>query len=170
MPFKQQWRRARRFLQHDLWHPSQQEAGESHSFLVRLLRIVVLAARGFAADALHLRASALTYYTLLSIVPALALAFGIAKGFGLEEVLRRALQEQLAGQQEVLDRAITFADSLLESTRGGVVAGVVGGLEGPGGAVGRGAATIGHEFDELLPLRRETEIFRFACCSSCSSS
>jgi membrane protein len=118
------WRRARRLVQHDIWHLPEQADDHRRSSLLRLLRIVVLAARGFAADSLHLRASALTYYSLLSVVPTLALAFGIAKGFGLEAALEQALTERLAGQQDVLDRVIGFSRSLLTNTRGGIIAGV----------------------------------------------
>jgi len=116
-------RRTRRLIQHDIWHLPEQIPGGRRSFLLRLLRIVVLAARGFAADSLQLRASALVYYTLLSVVPTLALAFGIAKGFGLEVALENALRQQLVSQQEALDQVIQFSRALLNNTRGGLVAG-----------------------------------------------
>ena len=122
------WRRLQRLVQHDIWHRPEHLPDGGQSFLVRLLRIVVLAVRGFAADSLQLRASALTYYSLLSVVPAVALAFGIAKGFGLEATLETALRERLVGQEEILDRVITFSHTLLANTRGGVVAGVGVGL------------------------------------------
>lgn len=117
------WRRLRRFLKHDLWHMPAGGSEERVSFPLRLLRILVLAARGFAADSLQLRASALVYYSLLSVVPVAALVFGVAKGFGLEAALEADLREQLAGQQEVLDHVLRFADRMLAGTRGGVVAG-----------------------------------------------
>ncbi len=121
---RRSWRRVQRFVQHDVWHLPEQLPAGRRSFLLRLARIVVLATRGFAADALQLRASALTYYSLLSVVPAAALAFGIAKGFGLEAALEETLRQRLAGQEVVLDRVIAFSHSLLAETRGGLVAGV----------------------------------------------
>jgi membrane protein len=57
-----------------------------------------------------LRASALTFYTLLSIVPVVAMAFGVAKGFGLEKILEAQLLAKLEGQPEVADRLLGFAD------------------------------------------------------------
>jgi len=71
-----------------------------------------------------LRASALTLYSLLGIVPVLAMAFGIAKGFGFERFLQKDLLERFQGQEEVAIRIIDFAHSLLEATKGGVIAGV----------------------------------------------
>ena len=52
------------------------------------------------------------------------MAFGIAKGFGFEKRLERQLLEQFQGQEEVITRVITFAESLLTNTKGGVLAGV----------------------------------------------
>lgn len=88
------------------------------------MRIVLLAIRGFAEDKCQLRASALTFFSLLSVVPVVAMAFGIAKGFGFEEVLEKKLMTQLQGQEEVAAKIIGFAQSFLENTQGGVIAGV----------------------------------------------
>ena len=61
---------------------------------------------------------------LMSIVPVFAMAFGIAKGFGFEKLLQAQIMEKLPGQEEVLKQVIDFAYTLLENTKGGVVAGV----------------------------------------------
>jgi membrane protein len=80
--------------------------------------------RGFTEDKVQLRASALTYFTLLSIVPIFALAFGIAKGFGLESVLERQVFSALTGKEEIIEYILSFSDSLLEGTSGGMIAGI----------------------------------------------
>jgi membrane protein len=117
------WNRLVRFLQHDIWLLPAPGQKASPSNLKRLLRIVVLAGRGFFEKSLQLRASALVYLSLLSIVPVVALAFGVAKGFGLEAALEQALREQLAGQEDIFQRITTFAHTMLDNTKGGIVAG-----------------------------------------------
>lgn len=92
--------------------------------LIRQLRIVLLAIRGFTEDKCQLRASALTFFSLLSIVPVVAMAFGIAKGFGVEQLLEKQLYERLQGQEEVTAQIIQFANTFLENSKGGVIAGV----------------------------------------------
>ena len=113
-----------KFLKADVWRIRLRGLSKRRSFGIRLLRIVLLAARGFANDRIHLRASALTLYSLLGIVPVLAMAFGIAKGFGFEKVLQKDLLEAFHGQEDVAIRIIDFAHSLLDATKGGVIAGV----------------------------------------------
>ena len=49
------------------------------------------AIRGFIEDDCYSKASALTFYSLLSVVPVLAVLFGIAKGFGFEHALEKEI-------------------------------------------------------------------------------
>ena len=112
------------FIRTDIWRIRLSKLSRRRSFLIKQLRIIILALRGFDEDKCLLRASALTFYSLLSIVPVLAIAFGISKGFGLEKTLERMLMAKLQGQEEVVARAIDFAHNLLESAQGSVVAGL----------------------------------------------
>jgi len=112
------------FIKGDIWRVRLKDLPRKQSFLVKQLRIFLLSVRGFDEDKCQLRASALTFYSLISIVPVAAMAFGIAKGFGFDKHLEQQLLEQFQGQEEVIMRVITFAQSLLTNTKGGLIAGV----------------------------------------------
>jgi membrane protein len=112
------------FIKSDIWRISSKSLSRKKSFILKLLRTVLLAIRGFDEDKCMLRASSLTFYSLLSIVPVVALAFGIAKGFGFERHLEVQLFERFPGQEEMLTRIVSFAQALLENTKGGMVAGI----------------------------------------------
>ena len=73
------------YLQTDIWRISGKKYPPKKYFLLKQLRIFVLSIKGFKEDKCKFRASALTFFTLISIVPIAALMFGIAKGFGLQE-------------------------------------------------------------------------------------
>ena len=112
------------FFTTSLWEKRLGELSGKEALFFRTIRVIVLGLKGFLKDKCTLRASALTFYSLLAIVPVLAMAFGIAKGFGLRQRLRGQLLEAFSGQEEVLTKAIDFADKLLESASGGTVAGI----------------------------------------------
>ncbi len=112
------------FLRTDIWRIRLKTVSPRKSFLIKQARIVLLALRGFDEDKCRLRASALTFYSLLSIVPIFAMAFGIAKGFGFEKLLEQQLIAKMPGQEEVINRVIVFANTLLENTKGGLIAGI----------------------------------------------
>ena len=113
-----------RFVKHDIWRIRRTELPRRQSFFISFLRVFILSIRGFDEDKCQLRASALTFYSLISIVPVVAMAFGIAKGFGFEKLLELQLRSKFAGQEEVLNSVINFSHSLLENTKGGLIAGI----------------------------------------------
>lgn len=106
-------------------YPSKDNAPfHSASLLKRILRIIYDSVRGFIEDDCYSKASALTYYSLLSIVPLLAVLFGIAKGFGFEQALEKEIIEHFSEQREVMDRLIQFAYTWLHNAKGGIIAGI----------------------------------------------
>ncbi len=112
------------FLKNDLWKIRLEQRPAMKAFFVKQLRVVVLAVRGFDEDKCSLKASAMTFYTLLSIVPVAAMMFAVAKGFGFETLLQNQLLQRIPAQEEVIREVISFAHSLLENTRGGLIAGI----------------------------------------------
>ncbi|MGE5217237.1 MAG: YihY/virulence factor BrkB family protein [Chloroflexota bacterium] len=114
----------RQFLKAGIWRLRVDKLDPRRSFWITQLRILLLAVRRFYDDRCELRASALTFYSLLSIVPVVAMAFGVAKGFGLDKVLEAQLLAKLEGQPEVADQILGFARAMLENTKGGAIAGV----------------------------------------------
>jgi membrane protein len=112
------------FLTHKIWSIQLDEFPPIRRFLLRYLRVILLALRGFVEDRVLLRASALTYFTLMSVVPIFAMGFGIAKGFGVDKYLENQLLENFQAQQEVIEQLINFSGSLLERTGGGLIAGI----------------------------------------------
>jgi membrane protein len=113
-----------RFLRGDLWRIREKDLPRPKSFLLRTLRVIVISIRGVSSERVALRASALTFYSLLSVVPVAAMVFGIAKGFGFENALEKLLLTSLEGQEEIVKKIVDFAHALLEDVKGGFIAGL----------------------------------------------
>jgi len=113
-----------RFVKEELWLLHEQKFPPHKAALFKALKITVLAVQGFSRDLCPLRASALTLYTVLSIVPIIAMLFGIATGFGFEKMLEQRLMEQLPEQDALVHQLISFARNLLDSTKGELIAGI----------------------------------------------
>ena len=107
-----------------IWQTSVSEISSRKSFLIKQLRIIVLASRGFSNDKVQLRASALTFYSLLSVIPMVAIGFGIAKGFGFDKNLESIIIEKFQSHQEVLNWMLSISRNALQATSGGYIAGV----------------------------------------------
>lgn len=91
--------------------------------ILRHVRVFALAGQKFIADKCLIHASALTYFTFFSIVPLVALAFAIAKGFGLEKELEKDILMRNPEYTFVLTRIFEYANAMLKAAKGGVIAG-----------------------------------------------
>jgi membrane protein len=105
-------------------NPPEPVSKEQPPYWKRIWRVAYDAARGFVEDDCYAKASALTFFSLLSIVPVLAVLFGIAKGFGFEKTLESEITEQFSEQHEITEKLIEFAHSMLQNAQGGLIAGV----------------------------------------------
>lgn len=112
------------FVIKGLWEVELDNAGWFKRFIYTQLRVIVLAFRNFFKDKCPLHASSLTYYSMLAVVPVSALAFGISKGFGLQNVLKEKLLTELPEHAQVVEWVMSFAEDLLTVARSGLFAGI----------------------------------------------
>ena len=120
--------RLRVFFTEQIWAVRAAELRRGRALLYRASRVGYSTVRGFFANRLTVRAAALTYYSVLSIVPFLAFAFAVLKGFGayasfIEGTARPFLRETFGGNPALLgslERIIQFVDRTGVSTLGAV--------------------------------------------------
>lgn len=116
-------KKSKHYVTEQIWNIRIDKVSKRQGFVIKQLRIITLALKGFRDDKCFITATALTFYTLFSIVPILALVFAIAKGFDVDKDLQ---EEILANNQEyrdVLSNSFVYANKLLSTTKGGVIAG-----------------------------------------------
>lgn len=82
MKANQSWQRFKQFVTEDVWEIDVSSLSARRSLPIRLLRVGQIVFKGFQEDDLPVHASALTFVTLMSLVPMLAVAFALLKGFG----------------------------------------------------------------------------------------
>lgn len=96
----------------------------SDSLKVKIIKILNLSVRTFMDTDLQSRSAALTYRTLLAIVPAFALLFAIGRGFNLQDLLISQLYKFFPAQHKALETAISFVDAYLAEASQGLFVGV----------------------------------------------
>lgn len=116
--------KAKSFIEREIWQIDLNKVGGIRHFLIKLTRTFIIAWQDFKKDNCQLKASALTFYTLLSVVPVIAMLFGVAKGFGFERRLETEFKSDLSYNQEIIMYVFDFANSMLENTKGGLIAGL----------------------------------------------
>lgn len=111
------------FVKHGIWTVDESGTGRI-GWAVRPFKIALYTVRGIGRHNIFVRASALTYYTLMSLVPIAALIFGFMKGFGFDANIWEWLYGRVPEFSSSLDYLKEWIDNLLIKTRGGVIAAV----------------------------------------------
>ena len=93
-------------------------------YLREIYRKLYLTIRFFTEKRVMTQASALSYSTLLAIVPILAVVFAIARGFGYNKYIELWFRESLSTQPQVADIIVGFVNSYLVHTQSGIFLGV----------------------------------------------
>ena len=87
-------------------------------------KTLVLTIKFFTAKRVMAKASALTYSTLLAIVPILAVVFAIARGFGYNKYIEVWFRDILASQPQAAEVIIGWVNSYLVHTKSGIFLGI----------------------------------------------
>ncbi|MDR0962295.1 MAG: YihY/virulence factor BrkB family protein [Mediterranea sp.] len=113
-----------KFLTYDIWRVTEHEVNRRTFSIYNIIKAIYLCLTRFAKDRLTEKASALTYSTLLAIVPILAILFAIARGFGFANLMESQLREGFSGQEDTLRILLQFVDTYLTHAKSGIFIGV----------------------------------------------
>jgi len=112
------------FLLDEIWRVTDDEVSKKKGMFYNALKIVTLSIKEFTERRIVNKASALTYSTLLAIIPILAILFAIARGFGFANLLEDQFRSGLQGQALTAETILSFIDSYLSHAKSGVFIGV----------------------------------------------
>jgi len=112
------------FIQYDIWRITEHELSKSRRITYRFIKTLVLGTRGFIDQDLNVKASGLTYSILFAVIPTFAMIIAIAKGFGIEKLIRSSLEGTFIGQEDLIPQVMQFVERYLETTQGGLFIGI----------------------------------------------
>ncbi len=118
------WSKRYEWISADFWRPDVQ-LSRARAFSIYQIQLVYFVVRSFFRDRLLIRASALVYATLLSIVPILALMFSLLKAFGFHNKLEPALEQFLHPLgEEAVNRIVPTILNFVNNVNVGVIGAV----------------------------------------------
>lgn len=96
----------------------------ANTMKVKLIKTINLSVRSFLSADIQSQACAMTYRTVLAIVPALAMLFALGRGFGLQKLIENELYSIFHAQQEAISHMMSYVDSYLKQASEGVFVGI----------------------------------------------
>ena len=146
------------FFEKDLWIIDTKLFPLWKKCLFSILRTTVFTIKRYLSDKSTIKASALTYYTLMSIVPLLALILGIARGFGLDDLLENELKNNILTMSPTIGKVFEFSKNMIENAKGGIFTGL--GMIVLFYAVIKGLGNIENSFNSIWNVRHKRSLAR----------
>ena len=146
------------FFQTDIWRINQDDVSPLKFLFLEIAKKLVLAVRFFTTKRVMQKASALTYSTLLAIVPITAVVFAIARGFGYNKYIEVWFRDAFESQPQVAEVIIGFVNSYLVHTKSGVFLGI--GLIFMLYTVLMLVSNVEDSFNEIWQVKKPRSIFR----------
>ena len=146
------------FMTTDIWRFKKGDVSPLRYLLLGVLKKVTLAVRFFTTKKVTSRAAALTYSTLLAIVPIMAVVFAIARGFGFSKYIEIWFRDSLSSQPQTAEIIIGFVNSYLVHTKSGVFLGI--GFVFMLYTVLMLVSNIEDTFNEIWQVKKSRSVFR----------
>ncbi|MBN1673670.1 MAG: YihY/virulence factor BrkB family protein [Kiritimatiellae bacterium] len=138
-----------RFLKDEIWDIELSSLSTRRRFGISVVRVVQLVFRGFIDDACPLHASALTFNTLMAIVPVLALSLAVARGLGAGGVLESRVRDFVAERSQNLVAPVRNGPGRVAGSEAGGHAGVES-ADAPAGSAEWARMNLVTRLDELV--------------------
>lgn len=146
------------FIQVGIWQLNSDDVSPLRMLFYAILKKLILAIRFFTARNVMSQASALTYSTLLAIVPIMAVVFAIARGFGYNKYIELWFRDAFKSQPQAADTIVEFVNSYLVHTKSGVFLGI--GLLFMLYTVLMLVSNIEKTFNDIWQVKKQRSIFR----------
>lgn len=116
--------KATRFLSVDIWRIKREDVSPVRYSFYSILKKLFLAIEITTTKRIVNSAAALTYSTLLAIVPIMAVVFAIARGFGYNVYIEQWFRGSLSSQPQAAEVIVGFVNSYLVHTKSGIFLGI----------------------------------------------
>ena len=146
------------FFTRDIWRISQGDVSPVKFLFLEIAKKLLLTVRFFTTKRVLQKASALTYSTLLALVPIMAVVFAIARGFGYSKYIEVWFRDAFESQPQVAEVVIGFVNSYLVHTKSGVFLGI--GLLFMLYTVLMLVSNVEDAFNEIWQVKKPRSIFR----------
>ena len=112
------------FLNIGIWRVRREDVSYARFLTYTIVKKLLLAIEITTTKRITSAAAALTYSTLLAIVPILAVVFAIARGFGYNKYIEEWFRDSFSSQPQAAETIIGFVNSYLIHTKSGIFLGI----------------------------------------------
>ena len=117
--FKGKTKRLKSFFSEEIWELELEELSKAKARFIKYVKVALITAKTYAQQKIGPQAVALSYLSVMALVPFLAIVFAITGGLGVDGLLKDFMYSNFSANQGVIDTVLSFSQNIIDTARSG---------------------------------------------------
>ena len=105
------------FFVDEIWKMELEELSKAKARFIKYMKVLLITIKTFSAERIGFQAVALSFFSTMSVVPFISIAFAITGGLGLADKLANVLYSYFNNSQQVIDTVLGFAQNIIDTAQ-----------------------------------------------------
>ena len=111
--------RLKNFFKEDIWEMELEELSKAKARFIKYVKVAIITAKTYAQQKIGPQAVALSYLSVMALVPFLAIVFAITGGLGVDGLLKDFMYSNFSTNQGVIDTVLSFSQNIIDTAQSG---------------------------------------------------
>ena len=107
------------FFSEEIWDLELEELSKAKARFIKYVKVAIITAKPYAQQKIGPQAVALSYLSVMALVPFLAIVFAITGGLGVDGLLKEFMYSNFSTNQGVIDTVLSFSQNIIDTARSG---------------------------------------------------
>ena len=107
------------FFSEEIWDLELEELSKAKARFIKYVKVAIITAKTYAQQKIGPQAVALSYLSVMALVPFLAIVFAITGGLGVDSLLKEFMYSNFSTNQGVIDTVLSFSQNIIDTARSG---------------------------------------------------
>lgn len=117
--FKGKTKKLKSFFSEEIWDLELEELSKAKARFIKYVKVAIITAKTYAQQKIGPQAVALSYLSVMALVPFLAIVFAITGGLGVDGLLKEFMYDNFSSNQGVIDTVLSFSQNIIDTARSG---------------------------------------------------
>ena len=117
--FKGKTKKLKSFFSEEIWELELEELSKAKARFIKYVKVAIITAKTYAQQKIGPQAVALSYLSVMALVPFLAIVFAITGGLGVDGLLKEFMYDNFSSNQGAIDTVLSFSQNIIDTARSG---------------------------------------------------
>ncbi len=117
--FKGKTKKLKSFFSEEIWDLELEELSKAKARFIKYVKVAIITAKTYAQQKIGPQAVALSYLSVMALVPFLAIVFAITGGLGVDGLLKEFMYDNFSSNQGAIDTVLSFSQNIIDTARSG---------------------------------------------------